>query len=112
QPAGPPQGEAPPTAIGPVAEVVAGGDVGDLHRLGVAHQLEAHAGGNLRHPPRVAGDAHVCRVGAGIGDPAGGREGAAPEKRLGLLRPRHYSSIGYGNLAETPPSTTRVSPLT
>ena len=129
-----PERERRARALAAVAEVLRLGAVGDLDRLRVADQLEAHGRRDLRGAPRVDRQpGEVARVGPRVRHPGAGCEPAATQERLGLLRPRAsrseralatrivqrtrsrtgaHCAIGYGNLAPTPPSTTRVWPVT
>ena len=104
-------------ALAAVAQLVGGGAVADLHRLGpVAHQLEPDGGGDAGHAPGVLGEPVVLRIGPRVATPPAAGQGAPRTEGLDLGRsaPSGHDSpgMGYGNLALTPLSTTSVWPVT
>src|SRR5207248_10547770 len=108
--AAPPERERAPRAVAPVAEVLGRGDVGDVDGVGLADELEADGDRQLRGLPGIPRDARVGWIRARVRHLRRAVEDAAPDERRGLHVA--YSSIGFGNFTPTPPSTTRVWPLT
>ena len=92
--AAPIQREGAPGAVSSVAEVLGLGHVGDVDGVGLTHDLQPDADGQLGRLPRVPGNPGVGRVGSRVRHRRRAREGTPPDERRRFHCPTAPSDTG------------------